>query len=81
MSAPKHNRDGGTRMPYSKPRNRRRDKVISLERRRDLIWQVDFDYLTRRQVARVLDRARVRFMTHDRAMAVEMQRLRADVLG
>ena len=80
-TSPQHDRDGGRRKRYSKPRNKRRDKVISLQRARELTWQSDLDYVDRMRIARTLDHARVKFMAHNQVIAVEMQRLRRDVLA
>jgi hypothetical protein len=80
MTAPQHDRDGGRRKRYSKPRNGRRDKVISLQEARERTWQAGLSYSDRLRIARTLDHARVKFMTTNRIIAAEMQRLRMDVL-
>src|SRR5689334_6516463 len=81
MTAPRHDRDGARRKPYSKPRNARRDAVLSERAARALSWQGALGTAERLRLARVLDRHRVRFAAAgDREAAAEMQRLRRDVL-
>lgn len=82
MTSPKHDRDGARRKPYAKPRNARRDAIMSARAAKALSWQAPLTTVERLRLARMLDRHRVRFMmlAHDLQAAGEMQQLRRDVL-
>lgn len=84
MSAPRYHREPGQRRkPYSRPRNARRDAVLSARAALALTWVPPFPrYGEMRRLAAFLDRQRVRFAAAgEREAAVEMQRLRYDVLA
>lgn len=80
MTAPQHDREGRPRKAYSKPRNRRRDMVLSQRAARARSWQEPLTHVERMRLSRKLDTWRAAFWFRgERQSAAEMQQLRRDL--